>query len=371
MQVFANLCEPHSFMRAIMKNGETYSVGACNFFEGLSLNTPLLKKAFPNNPITIPITGHTLFAKLFIDYIQMHSGYQLSGDHRKFIEVLNVSGKLLFSLGFKANPYNTTDRQPLGLYTWNDDGSVKTSKFDSTGLYPLAVFQDYSIRRSDRAISFHYVNDPNTPANSKIEVYYGAELILNMTGAELGVRADNDPATLYLFRTTLNADSGSSYRHRLSYAIVTDTLNLSLEPLVMKPLALTYNVDFSGDVNALRENFQDETYLSCSAETGKYVEFTITKSATYFNQLATGGQLVSGAMFFYSRYLQIGGTSATFNISIYNGTELYYSEDYVLTANEDSAYYQTKVLAAIGTALAGLTTKQFQGFKVRITLKEV
>lgn len=370
MQVFANLCEPHSFMRSIMKSGETYSISECNFFEGLSLNPSALKKAFPNNPITVPVSGHTLFSKIYIDYIQMRKTLEMSGDHRKFLEVFNLAGQLLFSIGFKASNYQTTDKQPLGLYTWNTDGSVKTSKFETSGLYPLAVFSDYSARSPDRALSYNYINDPSDIANSRIDVYYGSELLLSASGSELGNHSDRDPAYSYFFRTVLSLGS-SSYRHRISYIIVTDTLDLSLEPVVIKPLALTYSPDFTGTVSAIKENFQDEVYLSSSAETGKYIEFTLGKVDSNFNGQIANGSLLTGTMFFYARYLQIGGTTATFTISIYNGVSLYYSEDVVLAANEDSAYYQTKLLAAISNAVVGLTSQQFQAFTVRIALKEV
>ena len=372
MQVFANLCEPHSFMRSIMKSGETYSIAACNFFEGLSLNTSALKKSFPNNPITVSVTGHTLFSKIYIDYIQMHASYQLSGDYRKFIEVLNLNGKLLFSIGLAANPYGGSggDVQPLSVYTWNEDGSLKTSKTETSGLYPLAVFSNYTGRAPNRALSYHYVNDPNDITKSKIDIYYGSELLLTLSGPELGNHIDRDPATAYFYRNTFTTDS-TNYRHRIGYIIVTDTLDFSLEPVILKPLALTYSADFTGTVAALKENFQDEVYVSCSAETGKYIEFTLGKMTGNYGSLVTNGDLVSGAMAFYSRYLQIGGTSVTFTISIYNGAILYYSEDVTVAANENSLYYQTKMLSAIDSAVSGLKALQLQAFTVRITLKEI
>ena len=370
MQVFANLCEPHSFMRSIMKSGETYSIAECKFFEGLSLNTSALKKAFPNNSITVPVTGHTLFAKIYIDWINMHTSYQMSGDYRKLMEVFNLSGQLLFSIGLKASNYITTDFQPLAVYTWNVDGSLKTTKVETSGLYPLAVFRNCTDRTPNRALSYHYVNDPNDIANSKIDIYYGSDLLLTLSGNELGNHIDRDPATAYFYRNFFNTSS-TNFQHRIGYIAVTDTLDFSLEPVVLKPLALTYSADFTGTVAALKENFQDEVYVSCSAETGKYIEFTLGKMTGNYGSLVTNGDLVSGAMAFYSRYLQIGGTSATFTISIYNGAILYYSEDVTVAANENSLYYQTKMLSAIDSAVSGLKALQLQAFTVRITLKEI
>ena len=372
MQVFANLCDPHSFMRSIMKSGETYNIAACNFFEGVSINPGLLKTAFPNNPITVPVTGHSVFAKMFIDYIQMHASSQMSGDYRKFIEFFNVSGKLLFSIGFKADPYSTgSDVQPLGLYSWNDDGSLKTSKFDTTGLYPMALLTNYSSRTPDRALSFNYFNDPNDLNNSKFDVYYGGEKILSMSGAELGTHADHDPAVLYFFRNTLNKDSASSYRHRVSYIVVTDTLDLTLEPLVLKPNALISSVDFTGVVTDIADTLQDANYISCSAEVGKYIEFSLKKGSSNFKAMNSGGDLVGGVMSFYGRYLQIGGVSVTFTITIFNGGQIYYSEDVVVPANQDNSYYQTMLLNAISSALNGLSAKNILSYTVRIELKGV
>ena len=371
MKVFANICEPHSFMRAIMKDGESYNVSSCTFFENLALNTALLKRVFPNNPVTVLTSGHSVFSKIYIDYIKMHASYQMTGDYRKLIEIFNVAGKLLFSIGFKADPYGNSDVQPLTVYSWNQDGTLKGSKSENSGLYPISVTSNYSDRAFNRAVSFYYFNDPNDISKTKIEIYYGAELLLTVAGSEMGDQLDKDPAVIYYFRNTLNAPSGDTYRHRVSYIVVTDTLNLSLEPIILKPLAFTYSADFTGNIAALRENLQDEVFVSCAAETGKYIEFTIALVAANFNQLLTAGTVSDAVMYFYARYLQIGGISAGFNIDLYNGTDLYYSESVSVAANEDSAFYRTKALTNIGTAITGLLSKQVLSFKIRISLKEV
>ena len=372
MQVFANLCDPHSFMHSIMKAGENYSIANCNFFDGLSLNTNLLKKAFPNNPITVPLTGHSLFAKIYIDYIAMHASYPMDGDYRKFFEVFNIAGKLLFSIGFEADPYPTgNDVQPLAVYTWNDDGTLKSSKSETSQLYPMAVFSNYTDRIPNRALSYYYVNDPNDINNSKIEIYYGTELLLTMSGSELGTHVDHDPAKAYFFRTTLNFIDSTSYRHRLSYIVVTDTKDFSLEPILLKPLAFTYSDGFTGGIAALRETFQDNFFVSCSAETGKYVEFTLESADIGSSLMVNGGKILAGCMNFYGRYLRTGGTSVTFNISIYNAGNVFYSEDVIVIANEDSSFYRTKLLTAISSGLSNLQVGQFKSFTVRISLKGV
>ena len=372
MQVFANLCDPHSFMRSIMKSGETYSISKCNFFEGLSLNTSMLKSAFPNNPITVPLTGHSLFAKIYIDYIYMDASYPMDGDYRKFFEVFNIAGKLLFSIGFKADTYTTGNVvQPLAVYTWNDNGTLKRSKSETSQLYPMAVFSNYTDRIPNRALSYYYLNDPNDINNSKIEIYYGTELLLTMSGSELGTHADHDPAKAYFFRTTLNFTDSTYYRHRLSYIVVTDTKDFSLEPILLKPLAFTYNDGFTGKISALRETFQDNSFVSCSAETDKYVEFTLESADIGSSLMVNGGKILAGCMNFYGRYLQTGGTSVTFNISIYNAGNVFYSEDVIVKANENSSFYQTKLLTAISSGLSNLQVGQFKSFTVRISLKGV
>ena len=75
-------------------------------------------------------------------------------------------------------------------------------------------------------------------------------------------------------------------------------------------------------------------------------------------------------IYFYGRYAQIGGVSATFTITVFDAQSTKLLEkDVTVPANEDNLYYQTKFVDQITMTL--LPFSQVVNGKVRITLKEV
>jgi len=371
MEIFANACEPHSWLKYILDEGTDYAVSNLGFFESGLMNPGLLKQKLPSNPITVDVTGHSVFSKLFIQFIRMHRSYYQDGDYRQFIKILNSSGVLLVSIGYNGTS-NTTDAQPLAVYSYNADGSQKT-KVVETALYrPLAVDYDYGSKNPDRALSFQYTNDPNDSTLSKFDVYYGTELIATMSGSELGEHVDADPAKIVFFSTVANLSGAETYKHLLSYIIVTDELDFSLEPRILRPSSLITTGEFTGTVSALAEILQDDVYMSCSAESDQYIEFTLASSSIYGTNSANNSVAIESSFIsYFGRYLEIGAESATFEITLYNGSEIFYSEDVVVAANEDSSYYKTKVLESINSGLLGTEFSVLKTFTVRISLKAV
>ena len=383
MKIFAGACDPVSWCKllgvdsSVLVSAMTTSYGTN---QGLFNNNALLSgnilRYIPGKYVSVPVTGNRCFMKW--EYI---SSYIENGnrtwtyDPKKFIELYNSADELIASIGFDSAVLFDATKAKSGLFSWTKAGAVKNSLIEDTTPWKIIGVPDgsYSEREHNIGYALDYFVDPDTPANSYFAIYAGNREIARLTGAQLTDNPNNTVAKIVFMRNWSTGFSTGYYGFSLNNLVVTDTPNFALRAVTVRPQALTYSVDFTGPITNISDTLQDANYISSSAETGKYIEFSLAKwnpnsNVTLRDFIPT--KFLNLDIYFYGRYAQVGGVSATFTITVFDdqGAKVL-EKDIVVAANEDNIYYQTKFVDSVTMAL--LPFSQIVNGKVRITLKEI
>ncbi len=383
MKIFASACDPVSWCKLLGVNSSTLLSAMTTSFgtnQGLfnnnALNSGHILRYIPGKYISIPVTGNRCFMKW--DYLasRMESGSKTwTYDPRKFIELYNSADELIASVGFNSAVSFDVTKAKYGLFSWTKAGAVKNSLIEDTTPWKIIGVPDvsYSERAHDTGYALDYFVDPDTPANSYFVIYAGNREIARLTGAQLTDNPNNTVAKIVFMRNWSTEFSANNYGFAVNNLVVTDEPNFTLKAVTVRPQALTYSADFTGPITNISDTLQDANYISSSAETGKYIEFSLAKwtpntNVTLRDFVQT--KFLNLDIYFYGRYAQVGGISATFTITVFDdqGAKVL-EKDIVVAANEDNIYYQTKFVDSVTLAL--LPFSQIVSGKVRITLKEI
>lgn len=383
MKIFASACDPVSWCKLLGVNSSTLLSAMTTSFgtnQGLfnnnALNSGHILRYLPGKYVSIPVTGNRCFMKweYISSYIDNYSK-TWAYDPRKFIELYNSADELIASIGFNSPGSFDATWAKTGLFSWTKAGAVKDSVIEGTTPWEIIGMPNgyYGERAHKTGYALDYFVDPVTPLNSYFAIYAGNREIARLTGAQLTDNPNNTVAKIIFMRNWSSGFSTSYFGFAVNNLVVTDEPNFALKAVTVRPQALTYSVDFTGPITNISDVLQDTNYISSSAETGKYIEFSLAKWNP--NSNVTLGDFIRTKflnldIYFYGRYTQIGGVSATFTITVFDdqSTKLL-EKDITVAANEDNLYYQTKLVDSVTTAL--LPFSQVVNGKVRITLKEI
>lgn len=383
MKIFAGACDPVSWCKllgvdsSVLVSAMTTSYGADEgLFNNNALITGNILRYIPGKYVSVPVTGNRCFMKW--DYLQSivdKNTKRWTYDPRKFIELYNSADELIASIGFNSAVSFDATWAKSGLFSWTKAGAVKDSVIEGTTQWNIIGVPDgsYYSRAHNTGYALDYFVDPDTPANSYFAIYAGNREIARLTGAQLTDNPNNTVAKIVFMRNWSSEFSTSYYGFAVNNLVVTDTPNFTLKAVTVRPQALTYSVDFTGPITNISDTLQDANYISSSAETGKYIEFSLAKwtpnsNVTLRDFVQT--RFLNLDIYFYGRYSQVGGVSVTFTITVFDdqGAKVL-EKDIVVAANEDNIYYQTKFVDSVTMAL--LPFSQIVNGKVRITLKEI
>ena len=383
MKIFAGACDPVSWCKLLGVNSSTLLSAMTTSFgtnQGLFNNNALIPgnvlRYLPGKYVSVPVTGNRCFMKW--EYIRscVDNGTKTwTYDPKKFIELYNSADELIASIGFNSGASFDVASAKSGLFSWTKAGAVKDSVIEGTARWNIIGVPDgyYGEREHNTGYALDYFVDPDTPANSYFAIYAGNREIARLTGAQLTDNPNNTVAKIVFMRNWSTEFSTSYYGFAVNNMVVTDEPNFTLKAVTVRPQALTYSADFTGPITNINDTLQDSNYISSSAETGKYIEFSLAKwtpnsNVTLRDFVQT--KFLNLDIYFYGRYAQVGGVSATFTITVFDdqSTKLL-EKDVTVPANEDNLYYQTKFVDWVAMAL--LPFSQIVNGKVRITLKEV
>ena len=383
MKIFASACDPVSWCKLLGVNSSTLLSAMTTYFgdnAGLFNNNALISgnilRYIPGKYISIPVTGNRCFMKWEYISSRVDNGSRTwTYDPKKFIELYNSADELIASIGFNSAGSFDAAWAKSGLFSWTKAGAVKDSVIEETTPWNIigTANGSYAERAHNTGYALDYFVDPDTPANSYFAIYAGNREIARLTGAQLTDNPNNTVAKIVFMRNWSTEFSTSYYGFVVNNLVVTDEPNFTLKAVTVRPQALTYSADFTGPITNINDTLQDSNYISSSAETGKYIEFSLAKwnpntNVTLRDFVQT--KFLNLDIYFYGRYAQVGGISATFTITVFDdqGTKVL-EKDIVVAANEDNIYYQTKFVDSVTLAL--LPFSQIVSGKVRITLKEI
>lgn len=383
MKIFAGACDPVSWCKllgvdsSVLVSAMTASYGANEgLFNNNALITGNIIRHIPNKYVSVPVTGKRCFMKWEYLLSRVNNGTKTwKYDPKKFIELYNSADELIASIGFNSVMSFDVTWAKSGLFSWTKAGAVKNSVIEDTTPWNIIGVPDGS--NDERAhitgYALDYFVDPDTPANSYFAIYAGNREITRLTADQLTDNPNNTVAKIVFMRNWSSGFSSTYYGFSVNNLVVTDTPNFALKAVTVRPQALTYSNDFTGPITNINDTLQDANYISSSAETGKYIEFSLAKwtpnsNVTLRDFVQT--KLLNLDIYFYGRYSQVGGVSATFTITVFDdqGAKVL-EKDIVVAANEDNIYYQTKFVDSVTLAL--LPFSQIVSGKVRITLKEI
>lgn len=383
MKIFASACDPVSWCKLLGVNSSTLLSSMTTYFgtnSGLFNNNALISgnilRYLSDKYVSIPVTGKHCFMKW--DYLTScidNYNKTWAYDPRKFIELYNSADELIASIGFNSAISFDATQAKSGLFSWTKAGAVKNSVIEGSVPWKIIGVPDgyYGERAHNTGYALDYFVDPDTPANSYFAIYAGNREIARLTADQLTDNPNNIVAKIVFMRNWSTGFSTSYYGFSVNNLVVTDTPNFALKAVTVRPQALTYSVDFTGPITNISDTLQDANYISSSAETGKYIEFSLAKwtpnsNVTLRDFVQT--KFLNLDIYFYGRYSQVGGISATFTITVFDdqGAKVL-EKDIVVAANEDNIYYQTKFVDSVTLTL--LPFSQIVSGKVRITLKEI
>jgi hypothetical protein len=383
MKIFAGACDPVSWCKLLGVNSSNLLSAMTPYYgtnQGLfnnnALNSGHILRYLPGKYVSVPVTGNRCFMKWEYLLSYLNNGTKTwTYDPKKFIELYNSADELIASIGFKSGISFDVASAKSGLFSWTKAGAAKDSVIEGTARWNIIGVPDgyNSERGHNTGYALDYFVDPDTPANSYFAIYAGNREIARLTADQLTDNPNNTVAKIVFMRNWSSAFSTAYYGFAVNNLVVTDTPNFALKAVTVRPQALTYSVDFTGPITNISDTLQDANYISSSAETGKYIEFSLAKwtpnsNVTLRDFVQT--KFLNLDIYFYGRYAQVGGISATFTITVFDdqGAKVL-EKDIVVAANEDNIYYQTKFVDSVTLAL--LPFSQIVSGKVRITLKEI
>ena len=272
---------------------------------------------------------------------------------------------MLFSFGFKpagnststpaaftytdavTDTYGKIDTDKfIGLFAYNDNTNVYTA-VDYIKNVDIMRYYGGSIQPSDFNVSIRVALDSTTPANSTVSIYINGLLCCQLAAGVLGT---NSASLLHnVAKVTVNEGAySSSYSNNglaISNFVLSTEYDDSLKAEVLPLSGFGGTNNFSGALSAITESKQDTVYLSTSAELAQKCQLLLSAAT-----LPTIEQL---DVFMFARYVQAGGVSCQFSVTLKNqaGAAIGASSVITITANMDELKYQTKLAASYISSL--------------------
>lgn len=387
--ILAAAADPHSWLDLfrLPKNSVT---NAASLTTGTNLYELFCKDP---NFASIALSSNELFIKFNISTMGYYlindttTTYAMRGDPRLLFTIKNANGKIIASMGFQIKGTADTPaiNGKLALFIWNELDGTTNTKLVSPTTTVVSSSDVYTVLNAgfltcDHTISLHLKIDQATPANSVMRM-----VINGINAAEIVGSAVNASTNLVMtiltikeFITSNGAQVGTSYylQGSMTYMVIADFADYSLTAYPLKPSAFGTVNDFTGVIGNITSWAQDQLYLSTSAETAVSVDIKLTAASItgnaklYKNDTAnTIAALFNYGMF---RYIQSGGVSATFSITLYVGTtQASDATNVVITANLDDTKYQTAQISKVITNLissGNFTLADLNNLYARITL---
>lgn len=388
--ILAAAADPHSWLDLfrLPKNSVT---NAATLTTGTNLYELFCKD--PSFAL-VPLSSNELFIKFNITTMGYYllkdtqTNYAMRGDPRLLFTVKNANGKIIASVGFQIK--GTSDAPAINgkwaIFIWNElDGTTNTKLVSPTSTIvsssDVYTILNAAVLSCDHTIAIHLKIDTSTPANSLLRL-----VINGINAAEVVGSAVNASTNLVMTTLTIKefitssaiTQTGSLYylQGKMAYLVIADFADYSLTAYPLKPSAFGTLNDFTGVIGNITSWTQDQLYLSTSAETAVSVDVKLTAASftgnakLYKNDNAnTIAAIFNYGMF---RYVQSGGVSATFSVTLYVGTvAASASTNVVITANLDDTKYQTAQISKVITNLinsGNFTLADLNNMYARITL---
>lgn len=392
MTIYAAAADPHSWLDLfnLPKNSVANSA---DLTTGNNLYELLCKDP---SFATIPLTSNELFIKLNIykhGYYPVNdtcANYSFRGDTRLLFAIKNAAGKIIASVGYQkvASSDKVINYAKLALFTWNElDGTTNTKTVNpvttavAVSNSPLFV-ANTAFQIIDTQVAIHLKIDTVTPANSVFRLVIGGFVAAEILGSAVNASTGLAMTTLTIKEFITSSDqyqtnlSDYYLSWKVSYMVIADFVDYSLTAFPLKPSAFGTLNDFTGVIGNITSVVQDQLYLSTALETAASVDIKLTaisvNGAPKQHKNDTANKIAALRNYGMFRYIQAGGTSATFSITLYVGTvQASNPVNVVITANLDDTKYQTAKLSEVITNLissGNFTLADLNNLYARITL---
>ena len=397
MTILAAAADPHSWLKLFGPDPNTVTnataiastPGANNLFQLYCKNAKVPKLAIGGTNEVIAkfevVEGGAYTTN------DTNSTYGYRGDTRLLFAIKNTDGKIVASCGYDLASGNL-DRVEvnacIGIFTYNaldPAGNTKSVAAVTKAKAPFAlppslgaVYYKCSI-----PVAFSMHVDTTTPANSYIRLTMYGKVVAEITGALVHSSTNMNLGELSIteFITSSNYSSQTNNSNyytsaRMSYLVVSDVIDNSLKAFAMKPSAFGTTNDFTGPISALTPWVQDKNYIASATEIGATVDIKLTITATHGT--ATQGLSANNMdvkklqLFGMFRYVQAGGTTVTFGVTLMVGTTAASAQQkIVIAANESDDNYLNRKIGEVVTSLinsGNFSITDLNNLYARITL---
>lgn len=389
--ILAAAADPHSWLELFrlpknsVTNAATLTTGT-NVYELFCKDPNFASLALSANELFIKFNINTMGYYVLND---THTNYAMRGDPRLLFAIKNANGKIIASMGFqiKGTADTVAISGKLAIFIWNELDGTTNTKLVSPITTVVSSSDVYTVLNSafiacDHTISLHLKIDTGTPANSVMRMVINGVIAAEIIGSAVNASTNLVMTTLtikeFITSSNLYQTNVSDYylAARMTYMVIADFADYSLTAYPLKPSAFGTVNDFTGVIDNITSWAQDQLYLSTSAETAVSVDIKLTTASftgnakLYKNDTSnTIAALFNYGMF---RYIQSGGVSATFSITLYVGTTpASEATNVVITANLDDTKYQTAQISKVITNLissGNFTLADLNNLYARITL---
>ena len=271
----------------------------------------------------------------------------------KCINFYNSAGAIIFSFGLKpynlSSPYYNSftsngggdidNKNIVGMFFYN---MVDTNTYTDTLLFPdVPIFRNVggNIAQTSIPISIYIKLDPTTPANSKIVMYHGSCKLIETTVGQIAAAIGSLEANIAKITINENYYAGSSITNNsfdISNFVICTEFDLSIAARNIPFSSFGSVNDFDGALGNLTEITQNTQYCSTAAELESVCQLKL-------HQLSNT-TIENIDLFFFGRYIQAGGSSANFEISIKTaaGVDMVTPVIATVLANMADSNYQVK-----------------------------
>lgn len=379
--ILAAAADPHSWCDLMGIDIETTNATAALGFYNNTLNLFAAKPAIP----VVPLSANSLCINLAFVYGVMYTqtggnaNNGLSSDWRKVITIKNSAGYPIFSFGYTTSGSNADTINRLKFFIW--DGTATQALLGTTALNTNIVPEvtDTNVRATNNMFNFYINIDTVTPANSVAVAYLDGLQVLNLSGAALHLAGALTFASLTIGTSyTTNPAAIGTVRMAAMIAsfVALDYQDFTVYAVPYKPSAIGSVNDFTGVIANITSWLQDKLYFTTSVEVGATVEFIMAIPAVGYAYLAD----VASAMYapkqiksyLGGRYIQAGGVSITYTVTLYSGTtQISNPVSVVVNANENDDQYLVDFAGAVSTSIATsqpISQSEIAALRVRVAL---
>ena len=381
MTILAAAADPHSWLSLFGPEPNTVTnataiastVGANNLFQLYRKNAKAPKLAIGGTNEVIVKFEVVAGAYYIMDDATSELGYR--GDVRLLFAIKNTDGNVIAACGYELATGNL-DRikinSPISIFTFNALDPLSATKSVAaitTVNAPTALppTKGPSFYNTSIPVAFSMHVDIATPANSYIRLTMYGKVVAEIAGETVHASSNMNLGEISIteFITSSNlGPAGTDYycNAQMSYLVVSDVIDNSLKAFTLKPSAFGANNDFTGTITALTPWQQDKVYLSSASELGAKVDVKLTATSVQGTALLGMAADITDVkklqLFGMFRYIQVGGVSATFGVTLLVGTTVA-TEQILITiaANESDDNYLNRKIGEVITSL--ISTSNF------------